>query len=80
MTLYLFRNMLLWCAVINLGLLMLWFLFFTLAHDWMYRWHGKWFNLSVERFDAIHYTGMVFFKLCILLFNIVPYCALLIAP
>jgi hypothetical protein len=32
--------------------------------------------LSVERFDAIHYAGMLFFKICIFLFNIVPYFAL----
>jgi hypothetical protein len=33
-------------------------------------------NLSVETFDAIHYSGMVLFKIGILLFNLVPYFAL----
>jgi hypothetical protein len=70
------RDVLGWCAVINLGLLLWWFLFFMLAHDWMYRIHGKWFKLPVERFDALHYAGMAFFKICILLFNIVPYLAI----
>jgi hypothetical protein len=51
-------------------------LFFTLAHDWMYKIHGKWFKLSVDKFDTIHYAGMAFFKICIFLFNIVPYFAL----
>ncbi len=53
-----------------------WFLFFTLAHDWVYQFHGKWFKLSVDKFDAIHYASMAFFKICIFLFNIVPYFAL----
>ena len=70
------RDVLGWCAVINLGLLLWWGLFFMLAHDWMYRIHGKWFKLPVERFDAIHYSGMAFFKICILLFNIAPYLAI----
>jgi hypothetical protein len=70
------RDVLAWCAVINVGLLLWWVLLLMLAHDFTYRFHGKWFKLSVERFDAIHYSGMLFFKICIFLFNIVPYFAL----
>jgi len=70
------RSTLAWCAVINLGLLLWWFLFFALAHDWMYRLHGRWFKLTTEQFDALHYGGMAVFKLGILLFNLVPYLAL----
>jgi len=56
-----FRNALGWCTLINLCLLLVWFLVFALAHDWMYRLHGRWFQISVETFDAIHYTGMALF-------------------
>jgi hypothetical protein len=70
------REVLAWCAVINAGILLWWFLFFILAHDWMYRFHGRWFRMSVERFDAIHYTGMAVFKLGFILFNLTPYLAL----
>lgn len=76
MTVDVIRDVLGWCAIINMGLLLWWFLFMTVAHDWVYRVHGKWFGLSVEGFDSIHYAGMAFYKLCILLFNIVPYLAL----
>jgi hypothetical protein len=72
------RNALIWCTVINYGLLLVWFLFFTMAHDWMHRFHGKWFHLSVEQFDAIHYTCMAVYKLGIILFNLVPLIALYI--
>jgi hypothetical protein len=76
MTVEIVRDVLAWSTVINFALLIFWFLFFSLAHDWMYKYHGKWFTLPVEKFDAIHYTGMAFFKLCIFLFNLVPYLAL----
>ncbi len=76
MTLEMIRDVLAWCAVINMGLLLFWFLFFALAQDFVYRTHGKWFKLPEEMFKAIHYTGMLFFKICIFLFNIVPYLAL----
>ena len=70
------KDFLLWCAVINMGLLLWWFLFFAFAHDWMYRLHSKWFNLSIDNFDSIHYAGMALFKIGIFLFNLVPYFAL----
>ena len=76
MTVDVVRDVLGWCAIINMGLLLWWFLFMTIAHDWVYRVHGKWFGLSLESFDSIHYAGMAFYKICILLFNIVPYLAL----
>ncbi len=78
MAIELIRNVLLWCLIINMGLLLWWFMFFTLAHEWVYQFHGKWFKLPVDKFDMIHYAGMVFFKICIFLFNIVPYIALCI--
>jgi len=79
MTIEIVRAVFAWCSVINIGLLIWWYLFFTLAHDWTYRYHTKWFKtLSVDTFDAMHYAGMALFKIGILLFNIVPYFALLI--
>ncbi|MGD9041295.1 MAG: hypothetical protein PVH82_16770 [Desulfobacteraceae bacterium] len=38
--------------------------------------HSKWFNLSVERFDAIHYAGIAAFKMGLWLFILAPYLAL----
>lgn len=76
MTLESIRSVLAWCTLINLGLLLWWFLFLTLAHDWTYRIHSRWFKISVEKFDAIHYAGITFFKLLVLMFNLVPYLAL----
>jgi hypothetical protein len=67
---------LLWCLVINYAILLLWFLAFRFGHDWMFRLHSRWFRLSRERFDSIHYGCMAVYKLGILLLNLAPYVAL----
>jgi hypothetical protein len=71
-----FRNFLLWCTVINYGVLLAWFMVFVFAHDWIQRIHGRWFRLSREQFDALHYAGMSIFKIGIILFNLAPFAAL----
>lgn len=76
MTVDIFLGVLGWSAVINFGLLIWWFLWFLFAHDFVYRMHSKWFKVSVERFDAIHYAGIAFYKITIIVFNVVPYLAL----
>ena len=65
-----------WCSVINIALLLWWAIFLLFAHDWTYRMHSKWFKISAEKFDAIHYAAMAAFKLGVLIFNLVPYFAL----
>ena len=72
------RDFLMWCTIINFGMLLLWFEMFALAGDWIYRLHGKWFSMSKEAFNVMHYSGMGLFKLAIFIFNFAPYLALLI--
>ena len=75
-TIEVMRRAFLWCTIINYGILLVWFLFFKLGHDWMYGLHGRWFHLSVEQFDMLHYAGMSVYKIGIILLNLVPYFAL----
>jgi hypothetical protein len=72
MTIEVARIFLLWCTVINYGVLLVWFLVFVFAHDSIQRIHGRWFRLSRDHFDAIHYAGMSVFKIGIILLNLVP--------
>ncbi|WP_445660860.1 DUF6868 family protein [Acinetobacter sp. F16] len=71
-----------WCrfllssVLINYIILMIWFLAIIFARGWIKQVHGKWFNLSDETFDAIHYGGMAIYKIGILLFNLVPLIAI----
>jgi ABC-type branched-subunit amino acid transport system permease subunit len=78
MTIEVTRVVLLWCTVINYGVLLVWFLVFVFAHDWIQRIHGRWFRVSREQFDALHYAGMSIFKIGIILFNLVPFVVLFI--
>jgi hypothetical protein len=70
------RSFLLLCTVINYGILAVWFLVFVCAHDWILRLHGRWFQLSRDQFDSLHYAGMAIFKIGIIMFNLAPYIVL----
>ena len=72
------RRFLLWCTLINYGILLIWFLVFVFTHDLMMNLHCKWFRLSPDHFDALHYAGMSIYKIGIMLFNLVPLIVLLI--
>jgi hypothetical protein len=76
MTIKLAGDFVLWCAVINYVVLLAWFVAFRYAHAWMYGLHSRWFHMSEERFDSVHYGCMALYKVGILLFNVAPYLAL----
>lgn len=76
MTLEEIRAVLGWCAIINMGILLWWFLFLTFAGDWVFRMHSKFFKLPKESFHVVHYAGISAFKLAVFMLNIVPYFAL----
>lgn len=78
MSLEMLRHFLLWCTVINYGILLLWVLFFFLPHAWLYRLWGRMFRLPIEQLDALNFAGMAIYKIGIFLFNLVPYVALCI--
>lgn len=71
------RGFFLWCTIINYCLLLLWTALFFFAPSWR-QMQRRWFKISDETFDALHLGGMGLFKLGIVLFNLVPYIALLI--
>ena len=79
MNIVIIRDTLLWCAIINFGLLAVWSLLFLSSHEWLHRLSSKWFRMSVEQFDAINFIGIVLYKTAILLFFLSPYIALRIA-
>ncbi len=70
------KDVLFWCAGLNYAVLLVWFGVFVLAHDWMYRLHTRWFTLSVETFDSLHYAGLSIYKIGVILLNLIPLAAL----
>ncbi len=76
MTLELFRAVLGWVAILNIVLLLVWAGLFIFARPWMVKLHSRWFRLSPEVFDAMHYAGMGLYKIGIWMFLIIPYLVL----
>lgn len=68
-----------WCTVLNVGMLAVWSLAFVFARDLVFKVHTRWFRISEERFDEIHYTLMGYYKLAVFLFNLAPYLVLRLA-
>ncbi|MDM8544898.1 DUF6868 family protein [Candidatus Venteria ishoeyi] len=76
MNIELLQTILGWCAILNIAILLWWFLFIVFARDWVYRMHSRWFTLSQEQFNTIHYAGIALFKILVLIFNVMPYLVL----
>lgn len=72
------RAFFMWCTIMNGGLLILSSLILVFASDFVYRIHSKWFPMPRETFNVVIYSFLGLFKIVILVFNVVPYVALLI--
>jgi len=71
-------NFLMWCTIINACILGLSTIFLVFASDFMYRKHTKWFPMPKESFNVVVYSGLVMFEIVFVIFNLVPFVALLI--
>ena len=67
-----------WCTIINGTLLVLWSTMFMLAPDLVYRIQNYFFPIPRETFNVVFYAFLGLFKIILLVFNVVPYVALLI--
>ncbi len=76
MTIEAVRDILLWCSVINMGLLMFSFLMLSATRQWVYKIHTKWLPMTEQQFNAIIYSILGAYKISVFIFNIVPYIAI----
>lgn len=65
-----------WCSVLNVALLAYSAVMLTLFNAMVKRLHQKLFGLSDESLDMIYFKFLGQYKLLILVFNLIPYCAL----
>jgi hypothetical protein len=80
MDLQIVKCFLFWNLIINVGILFYWFGMIAFAQDFVYRLHGKWFkDLSKSQFQGIHYAGMAFYKMLVIVLIVVPYISLHLA-
>ena len=69
---------LMWCTIINGGLFTFWAVFVKFAPDLVYRTQTSWIPISRETFYIVMYSFLGLFKILFLMFNVIPYIALLI--
>ena len=67
-----------WCTILNFALLLLSSLMCICAGDWTYRMHNKLFSISRETFNVAIYSFIALYKLLVIVFNLIPYIALVI--
>ena len=67
-----------WCSIINGGFIIFVAAMCMGAPDFMYRTQTRWFPITRETFNVAIYAFLGLFKIFFLVFNIVPYLALLI--
>jgi len=70
------RHFFAWCTVINYAIVIVWFVAFLIGREWISALHGRLFNIPAEKVKTMHFMGIAFYKIGILLFNLVPYLAL----
>jgi len=78
MNIQILTSFFMWCTIINAGLLILFTIMIIPAEDLVYRIHSKWFSFSRETFNVVIYSFLGLYKIAILVFNLVPWIALLI--
>ena len=78
MDIELLTSFFMWCTILNFGFLIFSFLFLVFAGDFVYKKHSKWFSLSREMFNVVIYSFLGMYKIVFLVFNLIPYVALLI--
>jgi hypothetical protein len=72
------KTFFLYAALINWGILLYWFLCLMFLKQWVYNFHRRWFDLSDQELDRIHYGALAAYKLAIIVLFLTPWLVLLI--
>lgn len=67
-----------WCTIINGALFIYWAIVCVLAPDFVYRMQSKWFPIPRDTYNVAMYAFLGLFKIVFIVFNVVPWVALLI--
>ena len=65
-----------WCVVLNVGLLVYATVMITVFRGFVERVHRRFFPLADDELDRAYFTFLGNYKLAVVVFNLVPYCAL----
>ena len=78
MTIYEIREVLGWCSLINVALMVVMFLILWLGRSWVYKMHSRMFPITESQFNMAIYSFLGAYKLLVYMFNIIPWIALCI--
>ena len=67
-----------WCTILSLGVMIAWTIVLASAPDFMYRMQTKWFPMPQESFNVVVYSALGMYRIVFVVFNLVPYVALLL--
>ena len=76
MSIYQIRDAMMWCSLINLGLLTVMWLIMIKARAWAFRIHSKMFPITEPQFNMAIYSFFGLYKVLIFVFNIIPWVVL----
>ncbi len=65
-----------WCTVINLGVLFFGVIKVLSIRDWASKVHAKMFQVDEASVRQAYFLYFVYYKIAIIVFNLVPYIAL----
>ena len=78
MTIELLQSLLMWCTIINFGILIVWSLFMSLGRRFLSFTQAKMFGVPEDKLAVILYKCLAYYKILVIVFNVVPFIALLI--
>jgi len=76
MTIEMLRAFFGWCTLLNWAIMIISFMFMTLARRWTFRMHATLFGLPEEDVSRTLYLVMAGYKVAIFIFCMVPYLVL----
>lgn len=63
------------CFVGGVILLLVWFLVYLTATDWLYATNARWFNITREQFVLVNFCGIAAVKIFVYVAFLIPYIA-----
>ncbi len=78
MSISMLTDFLMWCTILNIGIMFLWLIFLILMPDFTYRLQTRFFAMPRETYNVVIYAFLGVYKVMFLVFVLIPYLALLI--
>lgn len=70
------RAFLMWCTIVNVGMLTFSSLLCTFGGNFVYRAHSRWYPMPRETFNVVLYAFIGLYKIVVIVFFLVPYIAI----